>query len=122
MCRATRSYFNSPNQPISYLAHSNLIPVGTIADRLVAGWQQLRMLDDRTRTSHELAFTAERAAVDVARIVAEAEHDRSELVQLDANMALEQKLVGDQLASADRLKSMEHRTKKPSFPHTFKVR
>ena len=75
--------------------------------QIVAGWQQLRMLDDRTRTSHELAFTAERAAIDVARIVAEAERDRSELIQLDANMALEEKLVGDQLASADHLKAMK---------------
>jgi multidrug resistance efflux pump len=75
--------------------------------QIVAGWQQIRMLDDRTRTSHELAFTAERAAIDVARIVAEAERDRSELIQLDANMTLEQKLVGDQLASADRLKAMK---------------
>jgi multidrug resistance efflux pump len=75
--------------------------------QIVAGWQQIRMLDDRTRTSHELAFTAERAAIDVARIVAEAERDRSELIQLDANMALEQQLVGDQLASADRLKAMK---------------
>jgi len=74
---------------------------------IVAGWQQIRMLDDQTRTSHELAATAERAAIDVARIIAEAERDRSELVQLDANMALEQKLVGDQLASADRLKAMK---------------
>jgi multidrug resistance efflux pump len=74
---------------------------------IVAGWQQIRMLDDRTRTSHELAFTAERAAIDVARIIAEAERDRSELAQLDLNMALEQKLVGDQLASADRLKAMK---------------
>jgi HlyD family secretion protein len=73
---------------------------------IVAGWQQLRMLDDRARTSHALAATAERAAIDVARIVAEAERDRSELAQLDTNLALEEKLVGDQLASADRLKAM----------------
>jgi multidrug resistance efflux pump len=65
------------------------------------------MQDDRARTSHELAATAERAAVDVARIIAEAERDRSELGQLDANLAIEQKLVGDQLASADRLKAMK---------------
>jgi multidrug resistance efflux pump len=73
---------------------------------IVAGWQQLRLQDDRARTSHALASAAERAAVDVARIVAEAERDRSELAQLDVNMALEQKLVGDQLASAERLKAM----------------
>jgi multidrug resistance efflux pump len=58
--------------------------------QIMAGWLQIRMLDDRTRTSHELAATAERAAIDVARIVAEAERDRSELVQLEVNMALEQ--------------------------------
>ena len=73
---------------------------------IVAGWQQIRLQDDRARTSHALASMAERAAVDVARIVAEAERDRSELVQLDVNMALEEKLVGDQLANADRLKAM----------------
>jgi multidrug resistance efflux pump len=74
---------------------------------IVAGWQQLRMQDDRARTSHELATIAERSAVDVARIIAEAEQDRGELAQLDANMTIEQKLVDDQLASADRLKAMK---------------
>lgn len=74
---------------------------------IIAGWQQLRMQDDRTRTSHELATMAERNALDVARIIAEAENDRGELVQLDANMAVEQKLVDQQLASADRLKAMK---------------
>jgi multidrug resistance efflux pump len=74
---------------------------------ITAGWQQMRMQDDRARTSHELAATAERAAVDVARIIAEAERDRSELAQLDQNLAIEQKLVGEQLASADRLKAMK---------------
>lgn len=74
---------------------------------IVAGWQQLRMQDDRARTSHELAATAERSAVDMARIVAEAEQDRGELTQLDVNLAIEQKLVDDQLASADRLKAMK---------------
>jgi multidrug resistance efflux pump len=74
---------------------------------IVAGWLQLRMQDDRARTSHELASLAERSAVDMARIIAEAEHDRGELTQLDANMAIEQKLVDEQLASADRLKAMK---------------
>ncbi|HEX7498685.1 MAG TPA: biotin/lipoyl-binding protein [Polyangia bacterium] len=74
---------------------------------IMAGWKQIRMLDDRTRTSHELATTAERAAIDVARIIAEAERDRSELAQLETNLDLEQKLVNDQLAGADRLKAMK---------------
>lgn len=84
------------------IAHAKLAYV-----EIIAGWQQLRMQDDRTRTSHELAAMAERSAVDVARIIAEAEHDRGELVQLDANMVIEQKLVDEQLASADRLKAMK---------------
>ena len=51
---------------------------------IIADWQQMRMRDDRARTSHALAATAERAAVDVARIVAEAERDRSELTSVFA--------------------------------------
>ena len=74
---------------------------------LVAGWQQLRVRDEHARTSHALAAKAEGSAVGVARIVAETERDRSELAQLDTNMAIEQKLVGDQLANAERLKAMQ---------------
>ena len=74
---------------------------------ITASWQQIRMLDARTRTSHELSTTAERTALDVARIIAEAERDRSELSQLDINLTAEQRLVGDQLVNADRLKAMK---------------
>jgi membrane fusion protein, multidrug efflux system len=74
---------------------------------ITAGWQQIRLLDDRARTSHELATNAERTAVDVARIIAEAERDRSELVQLDLNLASEQQLVSDQLANSERLKALK---------------
>lgn len=74
---------------------------------IMAGWRQTRLQDDRARTSHALASTADRTAVDVARIVAEAERDRSALGQLDANLALEQTLVDDQLSSAERLRSMK---------------
>jgi membrane fusion protein, multidrug efflux system len=74
---------------------------------ITAGWQQLRLLDDRARTSHDLASTAERAAIDVARIIAEAERDRSELAQLDLNLAAEQQLVSDQLAGSERLKALK---------------
>ena len=73
---------------------------------ILTDWQQMRMQDDRARTSHALAAMAERAAIDVARIVAEAEQDRGELSQLDANIAIEEELVNDQLARADRLKAM----------------
>lgn len=78
-----------------------------IYDEIVAGWQQVRMQDDRARTSHELAAMAERSAVDMARIIAESEQDRGELAQLDENLAIEEKLVKEQLASADRLKAMK---------------
>jgi multidrug resistance efflux pump len=74
---------------------------------IIAGWQQVRLLDDRARTTHELSATAERAAIDVARIIAEAERDRSELTQLDLNLSSEQQLVSDQLASSERLKELK---------------
>lgn len=77
-----------------------------VYEEIMAGLRQVSLFDARVRTSHELAATAERAAFDVARVIAEAERDRSELRQLDENMALEEKLVGDKLASADRLKAM----------------
>lgn len=73
---------------------------------ILAGWQQLRMIDARARTTHVLASGAESSALDVARIVAEAERDRSELSQLDVNMEAEQRLVTDQLAGSERLKAM----------------
>jgi multidrug resistance efflux pump len=78
-----------------------------VYEEIMAGLRQVGLLDARVRTSHELAATAERAALDVARVIAEAERDRSELKQLDENLALEEKLVGDKLASADRLKAMK---------------
>jgi multidrug resistance efflux pump len=71
------------------------------------GWRQLLLVGDRVRTSSTLASTAERAAIDMARIVAEAERDRSELLQLDANLEAEQKVVNDQLAGVERLREMK---------------
>jgi multidrug resistance efflux pump len=73
---------------------------------IVANWRQLRVRDERARTAHALATTAEHAAIESARIVTVAEHDRSELAQLDTNLALEETLVGERLASAERLKAM----------------
>jgi multidrug resistance efflux pump len=77
-----------------------------VYEEIMAGLSQISLSDARVRTSHELAATAERAALDVARVIAEAERDRSELKQLDENLGLEEKLVGDKLANADRLKAM----------------
>jgi multidrug resistance efflux pump len=74
---------------------------------ITSGWQQSRLADNRARTSHALATTAERTAVDVARIIAEAERDRSALTQLDLNLEAEQKLVTDQLAGAERLRALK---------------
>jgi multidrug resistance efflux pump len=74
---------------------------------VTASWRQLQLLDGRARTSHALETTAERTALDVARISADAERDRSELAQLDINLAAEQRLVDDQLAGAERLKAMK---------------
>ncbi len=74
--------------------------------RLDTHWRSVRARDSHALASHELATTAERAAVEAARIVAEAERDRSALSEIDVNLALEQKLVGDQLADSERLKAM----------------
>jgi multidrug resistance efflux pump len=74
---------------------------------ITAGWQQLRMLDNKARTSQSLSANAERAALDVARIIATAEHDRAALAQLDVNLDVERKLVGDQLANAAHLRSLQ---------------
>lgn len=73
---------------------------------LLATWQELRLTDGRARAKHALASGAESATLEAARIVAEAERDRSELSQLDVNMEAEQKLVTDQLAGSERLKAM----------------
>lgn len=69
-------------------------------------WRSVRVRDNHALASHQLASTAERSAVDAARIVAEAERDRSALSEVDVNLAVEQKLVGDQLASSDRLRAL----------------
>jgi HlyD family secretion protein len=69
-------------------------------------WRSVRVRDSHALASHELASTAERSAVEAARIVAEAERDRSALTEIDVNLALEQKLVGDQLADSERLKAL----------------
>jgi membrane fusion protein, multidrug efflux system len=74
---------------------------------ILAGWKQVGMLNDRARTSHELSVSAEHASLDVARIITEAERDRSELAQLDINLAAEQRLVTDQLSGSERLKTMK---------------
>jgi HlyD family secretion protein len=84
------------------LAHAKLAYI-----EIDAGWRQIRLADGRARTSHALAVAAEGAALDGARVVAEAERDRAELAQLDINLAAEQRLVGDQLASSERLKAMK---------------
>jgi multidrug resistance efflux pump len=71
-----------------------------------ARWRSVRVRDSHSLASHELASTAERTAVDAARVVAEAERDRSALAEIDINLALEQRLVGDQLADSERLKAL----------------
>ena len=86
------------------VAHAKLVYA-----QAIAGWRQIRLQDDRARTAHALASTAEQAAVVAARTVTVAERDRSELAQLDINLELEEKLVDSQLASADRLRSMRLR-------------
>jgi hypothetical protein len=67
---------------------------------ILAGWKQVLLINDRARTSHDLAYAAERASSEAARMIAEAERDRSELAQLDLNLDAEARLVGDQLVNS----------------------
>ena len=77
-----------------------------VYEELMARWQEIKMRESQARTTHAFAANAERAAVDAARLKAEAERDRSELAQLEVNLALEEKLVGDQLADSKQLNDM----------------
>jgi len=77
-----------------------------VYEELMARWQEIKMRESQARTTHAFAANAERAAVDAARLKAEAERDRSELAQLEVNLALEEKLVGDQLADSKQLNEM----------------
>jgi membrane fusion protein (multidrug efflux system) len=76
---------------------------------LIARWQEIRLRSTLANTSVTVATNAERAAIEAARIVAEAERDRSELAQLDVNLAMEEQLVGEQLVNAERLKELRLR-------------
>ncbi|MBN2574694.1 MAG: biotin/lipoyl-binding protein [Deltaproteobacteria bacterium] len=80
-----------------------------VYEELMARWQETKMRESHARTTHAFAANAERAAVDAARLKAEAERDRSELAQLEVNLALEEKLVGDQLADSKQLNEMRQR-------------
>jgi len=68
---------------------------------------RVKLQDDRARTANQLAAQSERASLEVARTVADAERDRSELSQLDEALGQEQKLVSDQLADFEHLNGLK---------------
>lgn len=68
---------------------------------------RVKLHDDRARTADQLAFDAERASLELARIVSETERDRSELTQLDEALAQEQRLVTEKLANFERLNELK---------------
>lgn len=68
---------------------------------------RVKLHDDRARTADQLAFEAEKAALDLARIVTETERDRSELAQLDEALGQEQRLVTEKLANFERLAELK---------------
>lgn len=68
---------------------------------------RVKLHDDRARTADQLAFDAERSALELARVVSETERDRSELTQLDESLAQEQQLVREKLANFERLNELK---------------
>jgi hemolysin D len=68
---------------------------------------RVKLHDERARTADQLAFDAERASLELARIVSETERDRSELAQLDEALAQEQRLVTEKLANFERLNELK---------------
>jgi len=60
-------------------------------------------------TSERLAGDAERAALTVAQLEAAEQRDRSELTQLDEQIARQRRLVDEKLASADTLNQLKLR-------------
>ena len=74
---------------------------------LQAKAQEVKIIDEYARFTQTFATTAERASLEMSRVYAEQERDRSELSQLELAIAREQKLVNDQLASAEYLNSLK---------------
>lgn len=70
---------------------------------------EIRRRDDRARATNQLEVQAERAVLELAQVSAEAQHDRSELSQLEALMLQEQGLVADRLADFERLEELKLR-------------
>lgn len=68
---------------------------------------RVKLHDDRARTADQLAFDAEKSALEFARVVSETERDRSELTQLDESLAQEQQLVREKLANFERLNELK---------------
>ena len=69
--------------------------------------EEIKVIDEYSRATQTFATTAERAGLEMARVYAEQQQDRSELTQLDVAIAHEQKLVNDQLANTAYLNSLK---------------
>jgi multidrug resistance efflux pump len=76
---------------------------------LAVSSREIELRDDRSEEASKLAGEAERAALDVSQLVAEDSQDRSELSQLDEQLARQQKLVAEGLASAANLNDLKLR-------------
>jgi multidrug resistance efflux pump len=64
------------------------------------------LVEDYARNTQRFATDAERASLEMSRLVAETERDRAELEQLELAIAREQKLVSEQLANAEYLNAL----------------
>ncbi len=58
---------------------------------------------------HRLAFESERTSVDLGKLAAEEQHDRSELAQIETTIDQEAALVSDRLTDFERLNELKRR-------------
>lgn len=77
--------------------------------RLEIAAQGIALKDGALETNERLASDAESAALAVAQIEATEQRDRSELTQLDEQIARQQRLVDEKLAAADTLNGLKLR-------------
>jgi len=75
--------------------------------------QGISLQDDASKTAGRLSGEAEQAALTLAQLEADEQRDRSELDQLDEQIAAQQKLVAEKLASAAALN--EHRLRRAAL-------
>lgn len=67
---------------------------------------EAELIEDYARSTQRFATDAERANLEMSRLVAETEQERAELEQLELAISREKKLVSEQLANAEYLNAL----------------